>query len=631
MPLFDEGASLYHNEEKEQLKMRYAYQLIRMFHYDGQYNEAIRFFNERIEKHVVKNEIFYYILNHIAGCYYALGIYDNAAYLFLNIFDKSKDKKTSAYVSYSFCTNKGAEGKKFFKDTEDRATYLLIKYLRQFSDRKEGLYNMFEMVPGDPKLELLFVRSINSLERSIWPTHTGLSRATLPNIKPAIHNRIDMLHELADRAINHEAITTKDFWRLAASYLLFIEGNIEQAQNLLANIKNKSYQKQKNALNAVYKAFTWEKIEAEQEEFLAGVLDSVITEKPVGRWEVKLPGWKYLILDRTGHLYYNNGQIGKAFLTHNSLKNLEQITSFMLIDSLETFINKENKNKFEKILMRRVKSDGDYTINDMIYNLKGLYFLRNEDPESASHWFGKTKLKKMQALNGGLFISQIKALIFSNNIKECFNCPENDVMADEMYLEKDFSFIKRSFTASELTKYLMKLEEMAYTKNKIKSSKAFYLLGNYYFNISNTGYYRGILKGSSNIGWSKYLYHDAEEKSLDDILKATNGYNLFGIGEQKKWYWDYAVSAEQYYKKALENSTDKEFQARCLYMMAKCELNMMYNSNENSYSWYSGDITPETQEYKTSFATLRDDYSDTQFYNQIINECAFFEMYCAIR
>jgi len=66
-------------------------------------------------------------------------------------------------------------------------------------------------------------------------------------------------------------------------------------------------------------------------------------------------------------------------------------------------------------------------------------------------------------------------------------------------------------------------------------------------------------------------------------------------------------------------STDKKLNARCLYMMAKCELNAYYNSGVVlDYGGYDGTVDSDTKPYKTSFKELKAAYKDTKFYKMSI-------------
>ena len=134
---------LFNKEQDKFLKLRLGYQIVRLLRYTEQYKGAIEFFNKNIENFFEINEIYYYTLDQIAGCYYNLNDFETASYLFLKVFDKSRDKKRSAFTSYTFCTGHNAEGKKYFKDENDKLAFLTLKYLRSFSDDMSGLKEFY--------------------------------------------------------------------------------------------------------------------------------------------------------------------------------------------------------------------------------------------------------------------------------------------------------------------------------------------------------------------------------------------------------------------------------------------------------------------------------------------------------
>ena len=84
------------------------------------------------------------------------------------------------------------------------------------------------------------------------------------------------------------------------------------------------------------------------------------------------------------------------------------------------------------------------------------------------------------------------------------------------------------------------------------------------------------------------------------------------VGEtafEKDYYGAY--TAERYYKKALAATKDKNLQARCLFMAAKCAQkqmrgNFLYAARRNKY-----------------FPVLVRDYKGTEFYQEALNTCSY--------
>lgn len=611
-PLLNQANETLSNEANKQLRIRYYYQIIRILHYDKQNQAAIDLFNLHIKDYFARNEIYYYILDQVAGCYYNLKNYEKAAYLFLQVFTHSQDKKTTAYTSYAFCSYRGSEGKEYFNGTEDQVSYLTLKGIRNFSDESGVLNEFYNLAPNDEKMELLFMRAINNLERIVWPKANGLNTTVLPMMDENNAQKTQDLKSFALKCYQNQQVSHKQFWLLSLSYLHFLSGEQQAAQSRLNEVNDTAFSEQKKLLSKVYTVFNWKEIDATKEQFLATNFGEDILH--YNSYETK---WEYLVIDQVAHLYYQNGELAKAFLLHNDLKNISALSSHTLIDELLTLAQKPNKNQLEHYLLEKYNEDNtQLPIKEYLKQIKGLYFLQNADAVNAN---------KYLTVNTPLPII-IPAKIFSNNIKECFSCNEDEIMVDSVYLASPFAFIKPSFSVSELPTYLLKLDSIAEGPRSWKTKLAHYLLANYYFNISNTGYYRGYLFEKEHYAnYHFFDYYDNNEKA-DLLIEKHMGYNLKGIKDHEKTYHQLAKVAYLHYQKVLENSSNKELNARCLYMMAKCELNTFYNEAFKQWGYYDG----SRNEDNLIFDELINKYSDTKFYNMILKECSFFRYYSTL-
>ncbi|MDX4034997.1 hypothetical protein [Aliarcobacter skirrowii] len=147
---------------------------------------------------------------------------------------------------------------------------------------------------------------------------------------------------------------------------------------------------------------------------------------------------------------------------------------------------------------------------------------------------------------------------------------------------------------------------------------------------------------------------------MDNFLFANSLYNLSHFGNADKITTTYRRNfdvhtpklqeeklnlAMKYYKIALENTDDNELKAKITYLMAKVELakfDLKYESYPQYYknwgSWYTGNsiynygsnefyeayLKDSGAEY---FNKLRDDFKDTRYYNELIQECGDFKTY----
>ena len=82
-----------------------------------------------------------------------------------------------------------------------------------------------------------------------------------------------------------------------------------------------------------------------------------------------------------------------------------------------------------------------------------------------------------------------------------------------------------------------------------------------------------------------------------------------------------------YFDKAYRLSRSPELTARAAFMAAKCQQNLYLTENGSKYSTYSNEIPEVPDEYRAYFKILLDHYQDTQFFEEVIEECLYFEQY----
>lgn len=648
--LLEYGNELYIAETNQQLKQRYAYQIVRILHYARRYEDAIVFFNENVlsnNKEQKQTEIFYYTMDQVAGCYYSLEQYEQAAYYFLKVFNNSKDRKKSAFVSYSFCTNKNAEGKTLFQGDEDEQMHIFMRSLRSFSDALADLKLINEKEPASPKVELLFMREMNLLERVLLPRHLGVLEETLPKTDLKYQQRAA---DLLDFAKKISSQNNNEFWKISESFLHFLLKDIPKAKEILAELETTNsnhFEEQRNRLKEIYTIFEWDKMDAQKEEYLHQLFDTLSLNDAQIRWKngrVNQDIVSPMILDHVGHIYLQNGSLAKSFLVHNRLHHLDLLSYFPLIDDLLDFVKKENKNEWEQKLWHpdSGKNISEYQENTnrqykYLLNTKGLYYLREGRTLQALEQFNNANTIDLGNNTDNAFGHSITADIFSNNTIECFNCYQDTIMVDSVYMASIFKFIPAVFKQTELPQILLKLDSLTNHETQWKRKLGHYLLGNYYFNVSNTGYFRDAL--NNKYGNCCDYYYDTWNSENEPLfikrIKTKTAYNLYNMYNHDKMYYGLANKAYPHYEQVLANSIDKELNARTLYLMAKCELNDYYNNQEDKslthprYG-YIGGKNANTEDYQKSFKRLKEEYANTRFSKMILKECSFFRYYCSL-
>jgi hypothetical protein len=129
-----------------------------------------------------------------------------------------------------------------------------------------------------------------------------------------------------------------------------------------------------------------------------------------------------------------------------------------------------------------------------------------------------------------------------------------------------------------------------------RAAESSLLLANGFYNMSYYGNSRDIYSTPQNDLWitgTLYTTH-----TIEDPDRINLNMNL----------------AERYYLQAATLSRDREFKAKAIFMAAKTERNRSFHSTEKT--------NPHVY-----FKRLKDDFADTQYYSEIIQECQYFANY----
>ena len=86
-------------------------------------------------------------------------------------------------------------------------------------------------------------------------------------------------------------------------------------------------------------------------------------------------------------------------------------------------------------------------------------------------------------------------------------------------------------------------------------------------------------------------------------------------------YYD-ATIALNYFDMAMKASNDPEMKAKALYMKAKVEKTKSF-----SYDYWSGPEDVDNNDYWDCLKQLKTEFSNTQYYKEILRECYDFRAY----
>ncbi|MFN6946868.1 MAG: hypothetical protein ACK4ND_18120, partial [Cytophagaceae bacterium] len=230
---------------------------------------------------------------------------------------------------------------------------------------------------------------------------------------------------------------------------------------------------------------------------------------------------------------------------------------------VDNFINHLKDNKKSKMEIF-LSSHLQYSL-PQLYEMKGTFALRRAEFKEALDYLKKGKPYDFYNGDGMSYNNP-----FKSEINICVNCedPENT----------------GRMTKNEFAEKMLEYERLAKSKKK-DAANYYYLLG--------LGMYNTTLYGSSyNLtNYSKSSYSTGGHYETDIAL--------------------------EYFKKSLQLSKDKELSAKACFMAAKCEQRITSDNIEEIF----------VDEYYEYFKKLNDNYSDTEFYKEVIQECKYFNIF----
>ena len=650
--------SLYKAAKNPEIKQRYAYQLVRFNHYTRHYEQAILDFKTYVEPLKLKNHIYYYALDQKAGAERGLGKLDEANWDFFQVFKNSKNKKESAYNSMFLAKEKDFQ--KILnqaKTTEDKnMAYFLLAY-NSFSNPIPIMEKMIENDADSEILKVLTVRAINQMERSYLNVNhycyddkcETFRNKRLPFfVDEDYRESKDFAKDLQNTIIKAKNKKgSNEFWELSEAYIKFLNSDYAGSNAILAQIKTKDamYLQEIEKFKMLNEIVSQPKMTTDFENQLMQKYSSVFNLTKENHYN----DTNAFVMDILANRYFLEKQDAKSFLLNNRLSDLQYNPNSELVKKVEEFYDKPNKTAFEKYLTKKME---DITDPKSFFNvIYGDRAMRLADFAKAKSHYEKTKnykgiprmtydyevengvrkyvTFKPEEYNGFVNIS---SLVFGHNVWESFQSkPEESMKAENT---SAFSFIKSKMNKIELAEALIQLENIGKGKDD-KARQANQLIGNLLYNTSVLGYYRELfVMDVNNENGPKFQFGNPAQSPFYVYYK-----NFTSTSFVEPDNFDLA---NNFYQKALNLSKDKETKARILFQMASAEQGKYYQweTAQNFTGKYEDkdydakqklfnenlDKT-KNEKYRTAFANLKKNYSDTKMYKDLQSSCLYFGYY----
>ena len=569
----------YHIESDPFLKNRYWFQVAKAKYYSIDKSSIISFFDKTKET-VKKNNLYYRALSYVAGAHYKQRNYTLSNYLYSIVYYNCKEMRSIA--AYNFHPQEQSDFDSSLQlasnNNEKIALWTLYGY---YADELKAIREISKLDTKNEHIDFLLAHFINNEEKRLN------SEAELKNAveyKNVLKENVNPEAVLLIDSIARQENTSRPFlWYMGAGYFQILAGNYKLADIYLEKssklISNKSLAiNQIRLLQLVNNILRIDSITKQHEEKLVSELDWLYNKCPN---------------DSTKSFRYNHTvSWSKNYLSSLYKSQGNHVFSEILSPSTNYYINQNNIDKMIEYFTKKDMSSWDsiligqyeFTLSDLYdyVSIKNTY-IYPENLDKAIYF-----MELSQHSNDTLDCDP-----FLGRIKDICECTEGNIP-------------NIRFTKIDL---LRRMKDLQLLIAKGERTYEHYLaLGNAFYNITY-------------FGNSREFYFNA----------IINNYGIYIDPLYKSWLLNSSI-ANTYFNNALQVANNNEQKALCVYMMSKCERNTFYTERYYEDGYLRDSYNQDTNYLAwNGFVKLKNEYSHTSFYKQVIKECGYFKSYISKR
>ncbi len=584
--LLTDGQRAFDQTESFYIRLRYAYQLIRLAHYLKDYDQVLFLYQDLLPKIDADPSIVdWWIEGHRAGALMALGQSVQANYLYSRIFENSPAKRESAWRSFRVETDEEWEECLLLcKNDHERAVMHLLRAQEVDTRLLEEMRAIYNLDPQEKALEILLVREVQQLEADLLGLESNPARRTnrvyhdVP--RPGAAQRIVDLQAFAREVLQEGLVARPELWQLALGYLETIAGDYYYAkqtfEEVRTEINNDTLEQQLAVFDVVLEILSLDSVSTGAERRFFSLTRQ---ERLLDRY----PDIDNLLRDQLVQIYDRSGADGKAFLLRHDFDLLKPNLQIELINELLVLAENDLRTRFEDDLIDKIGSSQQDAINRLL-DLKATYYLAEMDINAAYSNFRQIPRENWNDF--GLYSPYIQRL------NDCVHCP---IPSSAERLNK-----------GEMIEDIVGLEEQVLIESSRElSAQLFFQLGLAYYNLSYFGpNWRGADYFRSGTSAQRVLRNRGREE-----------FDYPGFPNGNREVFD-CSKARFYFERARALSSDPEVSARAAFWAAKCERN----------EWYTDGPANVDPSY-INFQLLASNYADTDFYQRAIQECSYFRAF----
>ncbi|WP_162902718.1 hypothetical protein [Taibaiella koreensis] len=641
------GLQLWKVAKKEFFQWRYAYQVLRMAFYSGDYTRTASLYQELVGDKTAPNIMYYRCLSLKAGAAYKTGDYNTAAYLYSRAFEGTDDNKQGNYVSYDWCFRPHGENEKgpgadrsrvlaLCKNNSEKAVIAIMDALHQYED---GLPLMQEAYQLDPKvkgLDVVMTREINKLEIYLLdpklrsqsgfnnsyytysnyyyntPAYESERSAREAEVFKGYERQLRELVRFGDRVYTENKVADRAFWPLSVAYLYFIQQDWKSCEDWIgkASALNPSG-RMKNMLEVEKLLLTINKNNKLDAATEAKILPSLQWLEQMSRKDFRFwTSYRNLMTTVLPNVYMRQQDTIKALLciakgtTGPDGKGgyysgwIDQERS-----SQPVYVDPGSSAELEQVTTARVIALKQWikTAQKTAYES---FLVKNPPYEQGALelYLGTRYLRQLDFAQAADMMKNVPAAAMKS-----FRFP--DPFAERWIDTQEPADTTTVSDKYQFAKDMQQLKEQ--TEKGNADAKQLYRYANGLYSMTYYG-----------LSWRASMYYRSGSDGLAYYADTTRAHLL---PEYRNYYT--AEKATLYYQQAFDRSNDPELKAKCLFMLSKCWQKNVTIANKNIWDPAANDDYYLYTLKSPYFSQLTQNYAQTNAFKSLHEECSYLRLY----
>lgn len=615
------------------LRMKYAFQIMRMAFYAKRYDTVLHLFNQLLRGKQDKSIAYTRILGLRAGAYYHLGNKVKAGYYYTKMFDNNDAYKFDAMISFNWAIDYRDDNNfdaiyALCQSDHEKAVALVMKALHTLPLDLQDIRKAYTLDPNVDAIAVLINREINKLERKYfakkiraqnelnypehqyaWSYYRPVSQKEIDSLDSAYAPYIESLNTFTNQLIADNKTGDRSLWYLVKSYLACMQNkpvaiakNLKQAEQSGMNSYESALHNMISLLHIIYR---FPKITPETEKkMLSGLkrLNELAKKNRQAQYQFQhfmnyLVAGKYFQQGDTtkgiyamahSTVYWRKKTTRNKFYASPAFEDKQgEVLNLMSVPDLKkviAFSESPSKSPFEKWLVGHT-----YYTPGVLKELLGTKYIRHRNFKAAVNILNKNNMNKEYYPNP-----------FMPHINDIHRIIHRDTL--------------RKYTKLSFSKRMAELQQII--AQNPDDAGALYGYAVALFNISYYGKSDDITEYSRHSTDRNAYFKWTSDKKLPEYLK--------------EYYRVY--DAEKYFLKTAEAANNPELKAKALWGAAKCweKRSPMNYGVKDYYKYYSPDYDSAYYHHALQnpyFQKLQVNYMNTRFMKKVRNTCDYFSDY----